>query len=110
MDKPPTRSLSVAEAREQLAEMLNEVKYAKRHAVVTKHGKRVAAVVSIEDLELLERLEDFVDVTTALERLADAREGKSLSWDDVSRELTPNAVHDKNRSPRAARTQKGRRK
>ena len=43
--------------------------------IVLKKGRRaVAAVVSMEDLRLLEKLEDQMDVATARKRLADPNE------------------------------------
>lgn len=105
-----SRSLSVAEVREQLADMLNEVKYAKKRTVVTKHGREVAAVVSVEDLQLLERIEDFIDVATALERLTNNPQ-PPMDWDDALKELeASDDLQDTNRHARDARVEKGARK
>lgn len=105
-----SRSLSVAEVREQLADMLNEVKYAKKRTVVTKHGRQVAAVVSVEDLQLLERIEDFIDVATALQRLTNSPE-PPMDWDDALKELeASDDLQTKNQSTRGARIKKGARK
>lgn len=81
------RELSVAELREQLAETLNEVRYTKARRLVTKHGRKVAAVVSVEDLRLLETLEDIVDVQLARERLASLESDETVSWDALQKEL-----------------------
>ena len=55
---------------------------------LTKHGKPVAALVPIEDAELLEAIEDRLDLLDALDRLAEYREtGESHSHEDVFGDL-----------------------
>ena len=53
-----TDTMSSTDARERMADVLNRVAYAKDRVRITRRGKEVAAVVPIEDLELIERLED----------------------------------------------------
>jgi len=74
--------LSVTEARDALAEALNRVAYAGERIVLERHGKRLAALIPVEDLELLEELEDRADVKAARKAL---REEGSESWEDVKR-------------------------
>ena len=73
-------TLSVTEAREQLAEITGRVRFAGERIVLQKHGKAVAALVSPSDLATLEALEDRLDVLDALDALADYRThgGESL--------------------------------
>ena len=52
-------SVSTAEARKYLADLLNRAAYGKERFVVTRHGKELVAIVPAEDLELLERLRQF---------------------------------------------------
>lgn len=49
------RTLSVAEAKATLAEQIRRVEQGDR-AVITRHGRAVAALVAPEDLETLARL------------------------------------------------------
>lgn len=58
-------------AWENLAAILNRVAYGKERLVLTRRGRSLAAIVPIEDLELLEELEDERDSTTIRERLAE---------------------------------------
>lgn len=74
--------MSVTEARDALAEALNRVAYAGERIVLERHGKRLAALIPVEDLELLEELEDRADVKAARKAL---REEGSESWEDVKR-------------------------
>ena len=55
--------LTATEAREHFADTLNRVSYrGERIVVYRRGGKDVAAVVPIEDLELLQKIEDRRDV------------------------------------------------
>lgn len=74
--------MTVTEMRDALAEALNRVAYGGERIVLERHGKRLAALVPVEDLELLEELEDRADVKAARKAL---REKGSESWEDVKR-------------------------
>lgn len=50
------KKLSTGQARESFAELVNEAAYAGHRTVVTRHGKPVAAIVSIADLDALTSL------------------------------------------------------
>jgi len=80
-------SLNTTEAREKLAEIINRVNYAKERVRITRRGKQVAAVVPIEDLELLERMEDEIDIREAKKALADARKHGTIPWREVKEDL-----------------------
>lgn len=53
--------------------------------MLQKGGKDVAAIVSVEDLELLEELEDRLDVEDA--RAALREPGPNIPWEKVKRDL-----------------------
>jgi prevent-host-death family protein len=48
--------IPVTEARKDLAELVNRVAYGGERIPLSRHGKVVAAIVSADDLDLLERL------------------------------------------------------
>ena len=54
--------ISVAEARKGLMDVLNRAAYGGERLVLQRRGKSVAAVVSMEDLRLLQEIEDRADV------------------------------------------------
>jgi prevent-host-death family protein len=58
-------TLSIAEARNNLADAINRVSYGGERVVFARRGKAVAALVSADDLALLQRLEDAVDIRTS---------------------------------------------
>jgi prevent-host-death family protein len=58
-------TLSIAEARNNLADAINRVSYGGERVVFARRGKPVAALVSAEDLALLQRMEDAEDIRAA---------------------------------------------
>ncbi|MBN2715833.1 MAG: type II toxin-antitoxin system Phd/YefM family antitoxin [Deltaproteobacteria bacterium] len=66
--------LNTTDARHDFADVLNRVAYSKERIVLHRRGKDVAAIISIEDLELLEQLEDQMDLNTARSALKEAEE------------------------------------
>jgi len=58
--------IGVTEVRDNLAEIINRVAYGGERVVLRRRRKGVAAVVSMEDLELLQALEDRSDLAAAL--------------------------------------------
>ena len=80
-------TMPVTTAREELAEIVNRVAYGKERVCLTRHGKDVACLVSVEEAELLALIEDRLDLSDALDALAELREQGSVSWDDLKAEL-----------------------
>ena len=50
-------TISTSKAREFLADLITEVAYKGERVILTRHGKAIAAIISAEDLERLEALE-----------------------------------------------------
>jgi prevent-host-death family protein len=50
--------VSAGEVRENMASLLNRVAYGGERIFVTRRGKRVAALVPVEDLEAMQRTQD----------------------------------------------------
>ena len=73
--------LNASDARQDFADVLNRVAYQGERIVLHRRGKNVAALVSVEDLELLEKLEDQMDLKAARAALkeADKKGTKPLS-------------------------------
>lgn len=77
--------ISASRVRETLSEVLNEVSVRGDRIVLERHGKEVAAVIPIEDLELLERLEDRYDLELSKAALADS--DTRIPWSKVKNRL-----------------------
>ncbi len=80
-------AVSVADARSDLAELLNRVAYGKERLVITRHGRELAAIVPMEDLHLANRLRRFVARKDVARALAELDAGKAPSWDELRQEL-----------------------
>ena len=65
--------LAVTDARDNFADLLNKVAYSGDRFLLERHGKPLAAIISVEDLELLERLEDRLDLLEGLQALQEAQ-------------------------------------
>ncbi|MBI4005041.1 MAG: type II toxin-antitoxin system Phd/YefM family antitoxin [Gammaproteobacteria bacterium] len=78
---------SIADARTGLSEIINRTAYRKERVVLTRRGKQVAAVVPIEDLELLEAIEDRLDLDTARKALNEAGKKGTMTWSSLKSEL-----------------------
>lgn len=76
---------AMKEARDNLSELVNRSSYGKERIVLTRRGKGVAALVPMEDLEVLEKIEDHLDYEAASEALKE--DGKAVSWSKVKRSL-----------------------
>lgn len=57
--------ISFVQARANLADAINRVAYGGERVIVRRHNKAVAALVSMDDLRLLEELEDRADLKAA---------------------------------------------
>jgi prevent-host-death family protein len=57
--------LTASAVRDTLGDTLNRVAYRGERIILERHGKAVAALVSVEDLSLLEALEDRLDMQAA---------------------------------------------
>ena len=76
-------SLPISDARDQLADLGNRVALRGERIVVHRRGKKLFALVSIEDLELIERLEDRAD----RKAIRQAQDQPARPWEDVKKAL-----------------------
>ena len=84
--------IPVSDFKNEIAETLNRVIYAGERVLLQRHWKDVAALISMEDLKILEeilRLEDEQDAKEAIKILHRIKsgEGEVVSWDDAKKEL-----------------------
>jgi prevent-host-death family protein len=79
-----SRKLTDSATRQNFADIINRAAYGGERIVVHRRKKPVAAVVPIEDLELLERLEDEIDVAAARKAL---KEPGTISWEAIKKKF-----------------------
>lgn len=80
-----TTKVTTAEARKHFADIVNNVAYGKDTVVLTRRGKELVALISIEDLQLLQQLEDQQDIADAWKIKDEPSENVKLS--DLKKEL-----------------------
>ena len=77
-------SLNVTELRKNVAEYIGRVLYAGERIAIHKNGKPACAIVSMEDLKILEALEDHIDIRAAESAM---KENDSVGWDELKKQL-----------------------
>ena len=80
-------ALSMAEAREGLADVIQRVEESNERMVITREDKPVAALVSMDDAAVLEMLEDDLDRREALEALEDYESAGGVSLSQLKADL-----------------------
>lgn len=76
--------LSASEFREELAEALNRVAFGGERIVLHRRGKEIAAIISVEDLAVLQAIEDRIDLEEAKKALS---KGEFIPWKQAKKEL-----------------------
>jgi len=76
--------LSITKAREHLSDYADRVAFKGERLCVKRNGKPVFAMVSYEDMKLLEAIEDQIDIEQAREAL---RRGKFIPWKQAKKKL-----------------------
>ncbi len=79
------KRLNASIAREEFSELLNQVSYLGERIIVHRRGKNVAALVSLEDLQLIQEIEDRLDNAAADAALEEP--GASIPWEKVKKDL-----------------------
>ena len=77
--------ISTADARKNFADIVNKVAYGRETIVLTRRGQKIAALVSIDELELLQQIEDYIDIEDAKKALEDP--DGNVSADEVWKQL-----------------------
>ena len=77
------KELTSSSARATFSDIVNRAAYAKERVIVHRRKKPVAAVVPLEDLELLERIEDRIDLEEARKRLNEP----TIPWAKIKKQL-----------------------
>ncbi len=77
--------MPASKARDEFAETLNRVAFKGERVLLRRHGKDVAAIVPVEDLQLLEDIEDRMDIEAARKALKE--KGPNIPWKKIKAEL-----------------------
>jgi prevent-host-death family protein len=77
--------LTASQLREDMATAINKVAFGGERIVLQRNNKDVAALVSVEDLNLLRELEDRMDLAEIKKALKEP--GANIPWKDIKKEL-----------------------
>ena len=78
-------TISTVDARKNFADIVNKVAYGNEPIVLTRRGQKIAALVSMDELELLQQIEDYIDIEGAKKALAES--GENISAKEVWSQL-----------------------
>ena len=79
------KTITTADARKNFSDIVNQVAYGKEPVILTRRGQEIAALISIEELHLLQRIEDHIDIEDAKKALEEP--GENISADEFWKEL-----------------------
>ena len=81
--------ITASKASQSFRETLNRVASKRERVIVCSQGKDVAAIVPMDDLAALEKLEDRQDLEQATKALADAKKKgeRPIPWAKAKRKL-----------------------
>jgi len=83
-----THIIATADAREKFLELIDLVTHNKERVVLTRRGKEIAAIVPIEDLQLLNESENNHDLQEATDALKEARGAGVITLEQLKKEDT----------------------
>jgi prevent-host-death family protein len=79
--------MEATKARNEFSDLLSTVKYGSGRVVIERRGKEVAALISVEDLRLLEMIEDQIDLEAARKALANPKNKVRVPLEAVKKRL-----------------------
>ena len=85
-----TEPLSVSDARDQLASIINRAHSDHEPVFLSRRGRRVVAVIDADDLErLMELAEDMADIRAAAQAREEIRQtgAAPIPWEQVKADL-----------------------
>lgn len=77
-------TLTISEAKAKLSELVHRAAYGHERILLGSRGRPKAAIISIEDLQRLEDLEDACAAEEAMEAYA---RGETIPWEQAKSEL-----------------------
>ena len=78
--------IKTVDARNHFGDIINRVAYGKERLILTRRGKKLAALIPVEDLEILEAIEDRIDLEEARQALKESEKEGTVSWEAIKNE------------------------
>src|SRR5947209_18378688 len=86
-DRSAMAMLEATKAKDAFGDTLNRAAYGKERIILTRRGKPLAALVPLEDLELLDGLENAADAEDVRVAREEAARGEVVGWEAVKAEF-----------------------
>jgi prevent-host-death family protein len=83
----PVAILEATKAKDMFGDTLNRAAYGKERIILTRRGKPLAAIVPLEDLELLDAMENAADIEEVRAAREEAARGEVVPWESVKPEV-----------------------
>jgi prevent-host-death family protein len=82
-----TPSIPFSEARINLTDLVNKVAYGGKRIILTRKGRKLVAIVPLDDLDTIEALENKLDRAAAEKAKEDMKKHRTISWKKAKRKL-----------------------
>ena len=79
--------IPTSEYRRALSDYINRVAYGGERLIIGTKGKRKVAMVSVDDLDLLEMVEDLIDIHEAKAALEEVKKEGTIPLERLESEL-----------------------
>lgn len=80
-------SVNTTDAKEQFTDLVNRVIHDKERIILTRRGKDVAAIIHIDDLNLILESQDKHDLTEAIDALKEARNQGTITLEQLKNDI-----------------------
>ncbi len=85
------QEISARELRERQSEVLNQIAFGGAHFIITRHGKKAAVLISLNEFQLLQKameyLEDESDIADARKALKEVKRHGAKPLKQFAKEL-----------------------
>jgi len=75
--------MATSEARDKFTELINRAAYQGERTVIRRRGKGMAAIIPMEDFDLLEKVEDLIDRDLLKKARVEVRKKGTIPWEKV---------------------------
>jgi len=82
-----TTSMTTVDTKEKFTDLLNHIIHTKERIILTRRGKEVAALISIEDFQILESTQDKQDLHEAIDALREAKTLGTVTLEQLKEEI-----------------------
>jgi prevent-host-death family protein len=77
--------ITTADARKKFSNIINHVAFGKESIILMRRGEEIAAIVTIEELKLLQKIEDRMDIEDAIKAINEP--GENIPSEEFWKEL-----------------------